>query len=104
MTLCDECHKKSICNTLCPEAEMFASQDQVCQKEITVSEIGVNINGLNIENWPVKDTFSPKQAQIANALGLGYTHRRVCQIFQISSNTLRWHIYKIRQKSFATSL
>jgi DNA-directed RNA polymerase specialized sigma subunit len=30
--LCEDCDKRSVCQTLCPEAEMYVNQDQVKQK------------------------------------------------------------------------
>lgn len=44
MALCDDCPKRSICNTLCPEAEVYANQDYVEQSELTETELLFDFN------------------------------------------------------------
>ena len=46
MSICTECKKRSTCQDLCKEAESYVDQDNISQKEITFSELGVSIGAV----------------------------------------------------------
>jgi DNA-binding NarL/FixJ family response regulator len=98
LTICSDCPKKGICQSPCPEAEFYASQDTIPKSELTTTELDINPEKCNIMTiWPEKEVQTSKQVDIANALLSGYSHQKICKVFDISSITLRWHIHKIRK-------
>ena len=103
MSICDNCCKRSICNTLCPEAEAIVSQDYVTRTEITTTELGISVAFSNFKPWPEKREEIPKKVQIAHAIFSGKGCREICQMFNISSNTFYVYRHNIR-KSFTRSL
>ena len=94
MTLCDDCPKKDICQTLCPEAELYANQDYVPQKQLVFTH-------QNIKKWPEKDArraYTVTEMAILNALADGLTRECICKVLGITRSTLRVHIKNIRDK------
>jgi len=45
--LCKTCKKRSTCTSLCPAAEQYVNQDYIRKKEITYTELGIDINNLH---------------------------------------------------------
>jgi len=66
--LCEKCEKRDICEKLCPEAEKYAGQDYVPQRELlyrTGDVIDVfEENELPIPPMDWGDTFLKKKEQI----------------------------------------
>jgi DNA-binding NarL/FixJ family response regulator len=92
--LCTECPSRAICSTLCPEAELYAKQDEAAQRELT---IGLPRYG----QWPEpfeKSPFTPTEKKILHALVDGKTRSEIAKELGISRETLRKHIGNIRKK------
>jgi len=94
--LCEECNKKHLCTTLCPEAELFINQDTVPQREKTV--------GLPTPKpWPefISSVYLTKmQREIVTLLGRGLTRKDVCQTLEITRVALRMHMKRLREKCY----
>ncbi len=114
--LCDNCSKRSTCRKLCKEAEAFASQDEVKQRELTLPEL---IREYPLEyasnlKWIATETemMNPKTAmpwrsgyhltktekQILTLLAKGFSRADVCELMNISRHTLRQHLSNAKKK------
>jgi DNA-binding NarL/FixJ family response regulator len=92
--LCTDCPSRTYCSTLCPEAELYAKQDEVEQKELT---IGIPKYG----KWPdalERNQFTPMERKILHALLDGKTRKKISEDLEISRETLRKHLGNIRKK------
>ena len=108
--LCEDCTKRSICNTLCPEAEMYAAQDEINQSELTISELGINGHLDNVARWPsyinvgislddiTYTKLTPKQKGIIVSFISHNSTTEICQMLKISKNALYIQTHRIRQK------
>ncbi len=88
------CPSRNLCKTLCPEAELYASQDWVNRQERTI--------GLPLYSkpWPEGSDalFTDTELKIMNALLDGKSRKQIQQLFVITAVTLRRHIQNIRKK------
>jgi len=92
--LCTECPNRSLCNTLCPEAELYVKQDEIAQRELT---IGIPRHG----KWPEtseKSLFTKTEKRIIDALVEGKTRKQIAQELGITRKNLRDLIYLLRKK------
>ena len=92
--LCQDCDKRDRCTELCKEAEEYANQDYVCQKELTI--------GLPKLKEPL-ELFSnvyltKREKEIVTLLGRGLNRADVCQVLNITRSALRINIYRLRKK------
>lgn len=80
---------------LCDEAEAFANQDYVQQREVTIGLVSYN----DIELLQIDNTFlTQTEKYIVTLLGKGLSRKDVCQVLEISRLALRAHIARIRKK------
>jgi len=93
--LCDQCEKRAFCSSLCPEAELFISQDEAPQRELT---IGLPKFG-QFPNSVSKTYLTDMQNRIMNLMGQGLDRRQICESLDISRATLRKHLWNIRGKT-----
>lgn len=104
--LCNECDKREICQTLCPEAEAYANQDYILSSEFTITEIKTDphekFNEWNIKKWPdfkPEEAFTRRQQEVLHALFQGKTRKEVAKSLNISIATVRSHIRYIRKRT-----
>lgn len=92
--LCLTCPKRSVCSCLCPEAEVYASQDVTPQRELT---IGLPRYG----SWPEsveKSLFTDLERKVIHALASGKSRKEISKLLNIKRETVRSVIYSIRKK------
>ena len=79
---------------MCPEAEAYANQDAISQKEL-------NISNPFWGKWPEpveKSKFTPTELNILHAFLDGKTREEISQSLKITRESLRRHIANIRRK------
>ena len=96
--LCQSCHSRSICTSLCPEAQAYVNQDEVEQKEETV---GLSVYG---RKWPqilrpIKP-LSQKQKSIVALIIDGKSNEEICDYLKMSSGSFRSEVSRIREKLY----
>lgn len=100
--LCTSCNKRELCAVLCPEAELFVSQDQA-----DWGATPVLYRSQDGEHIPVFDprmvreatvTLSPLETKVAVAINAGYTREQVAEITGISRGHLRKIIHSCKMK------
>lgn len=92
--LCITCPKRSVCSCLCPEAEYYADQDEVPQREIT---IGLPRHG----RWPEpveKSQFTKLEVKVMHALAEGKDRAEISKALGITRETVRSVIRNIKKK------
>ena len=94
--LCTNCTKRNLCSSLCPEAEMYASQDEVKLRELTVGapEYG------SLE-WPEpieKPLFTKREQQVISRLLDGKSREEIALDLGITRDNVRNIIQRIRKK------
>ena len=94
--LCQECTKKLLCTSLCPEAELYVSQDEIPQRELTI--------GMPIyvdKPWPEpkqKPLFTSMEMRVLDTLLDGRTRNQTAQLLGITRHSVREHLKNIRKK------
>lgn len=79
--LCDECPHRSVCSSLCPEAELYAGQDKVSQRE---KPIGLPRYGrMPMPKREIK--FTKKEEEIVRFLAKGTSKKKICETLEITS-------------------
>lgn len=91
------CPTRNSCQTLCGEAEAWANQDYVGQRELT---IGLPRTG-EMPELPANVYLTETECAIVTLLGRGLNRRDVCQVMDMSRETLRKHLERLRKKSHA---
>jgi len=92
--LCNECPKRAVCSSLCPEAELYASQDEVAQRELPV---GLPKYSVKIQ-WGVSIHLTKMEREILTLLARGLSREDICKTLDISRNTLRVHLRNAKKK------
>lgn len=96
--LCTDCPKRPHCNTLCPEAELYASQDWEDLQEITVGlpeYSKEDIAEKELQRKLNKFYQLPRKKQVLTLLERGLPRKEVCQILGITKENLRDIIRRI---------
>ena len=92
---CQDCAQKAVCSSLCPEAEMFISQDEVKSHDLT---IGLPRFG---KLPPIKRPSTPlseKQAEILKQIGKGKRKKEICKLLKITPKTYDNQLVLMRKK------
>jgi DNA-binding CsgD family transcriptional regulator len=98
--LCQECSKRNLCTSLCPEAEVFADQDWVGLKEIAIGTPtfgNVDLDDKLIRRYLYKLYKLPRKEQIGTLIAKGLTREEISQLLGITKKTLRNVIYEDRR-------
>ena len=91
--LCKTCPKHDLCSCLCPEAEVYADQDEVSQRELTV---GLPRYG----KWPEpreKPILSKRAKEVLLRLAAGKTRNQISQELGITRENVRNIIRRARK-------
>ena len=78
--LCNECSKRAFCSCLCPEAELYANQDQVSQRE---KPIGLPKTG-RFPTPKIRVKLTKREKQIVQYLAEGMTTREIAEVANIT--------------------
>jgi DNA-binding CsgD family transcriptional regulator len=94
--LCRECPNKPFCSALCPEAELFATQDKTARREYFLFS-------QPKYRKPSEQLFPPfqltkKEWQILTLLEKGLTRKEICKVLGISRDNLRVRLSLLRSK------
>jgi DNA-binding CsgD family transcriptional regulator len=93
-SICFSCHQRDNCSTLCPEAQIFAAQDEVRQKEIN---IGIPAFARQIETITPAPKLTLRERQIY-FLSIGLSRREICRTLNINPGNLRKQLQSLRRK------
>jgi DNA-binding NarL/FixJ family response regulator len=93
---CDTCKNYATCRELCEIAEQYASQDYISSREMPISLVNVPATKIleMISNVPM----TRKEQQIVTLFGYGLNRQDVSQTLNISRNSLRVHICRMKKK------
>jgi len=94
--LCETCEKREYCSELCPEAELFVKQDSVHRLEEPIGLLPVK---KFIKPSLKKHThLTSKEKEILMLLGKGLSRVDVCQLLNITPNSLQVHLSNAKKK------
>ena len=94
---CRTCKQFDQCRQLCEQAERYASQDDVKQKEETIG-IPVIIESVKM-NVADAVSLTKREREIVTLFSMyRFNRKEVAQYLNISRESLRQHIQRIRQK------
>lgn len=93
--LCQECSKRSICSSLCPEAELYVSQDEVRQRELPV---GLPHYSAGRMPTPRKVKLSKRERQIVTLQIDGKTNQEMSQSLNITLKNIHNIVSRIKRK------
>jgi len=100
---CQECPKKPFCSELCPEAHLYAAQDETHRQELLIGPIKYS----NPENLPISPPDLAKltktEKKILTLLGMGLNRREVSKLLAISRENLRVRLFELKRKFNAFS-
>jgi DNA-binding NarL/FixJ family response regulator len=105
--MCNHCTKRSICRSLCPEAEAYANQDQVEWEEtprMYTLDNGEKVRVFRVSSREDLDdeenqSFTPTEKKVLHLLGEGNTRDEIAQQLDISRDNLRKVISNLRKKA-----
>lgn len=80
--LCNECNKRDLCTSLCPEAEVYVNQDAP-----NYHRAGEGVH------------YTPREKQILALLAKGNTKALIRKYLKLSVPALNFHIINLRKKS-----
>lgn len=92
-TFCQDCPSKAICSCLCPEAELYVSQDEKPQRELTLKSPRFG----KIE-WPESYDLTDTEKQILTLSARGFNRRDIAEMLNISRQSVRQHISNAKKK------
>lgn len=93
--LCLTCPKRSVCSCLCPEAEVYANQDEVAPRELT---IGLPRHG----KWPEpveKPLLSKREREVLWRLASGEDREKIAKELGITRKNLREIIRRAKKSA-----
>lgn len=82
---------------MCPEAEIFASEDEVELKEVT---IGIPHFGKKIGEIGPEISLTFRERQIYSLWMGGLNRKEICKTLKITGKNLRTRLHDINQKMF----
>ena len=91
--LCQTCPHKQFCSNLCPEAEAYASQDEVEQTEL-------NIGLPRYGKWPEtveKPLLSKRERDVLSRLAEGKSRNQIAQELGITRENVRQIIRRTKK-------
>ena len=89
------CRNRDKCSSLCEKAVKYVDQDQVILKEI---RIGNPVYGSKIEEIQVSDSLTVREGEILRLWVSGMNRREIRKLLNISTGSLRFHLFNINQK------
>ena len=94
--LCQECHKKPFCSHPCPEAELFASQDNIPRREFFHFSEPRYMKPLGRAGDMPR--LSKKEWKIVTLEKKGLSREEICKILEISRLNLSVSLSRLRSK------
>jgi DNA-binding CsgD family transcriptional regulator len=91
--LCQECPSKSICQSSCPELELYLKEIEVPQRELP---IGLPSHGT--PSWSSSVHLTDLEREILTLLAKGMSRGDVCKLLNITRGTLRVHLTNLKKK------
>ena len=95
--LCQECPSRAVCQSPCPELNLYLKEVEKPQREKT---IGQPHYSRRFE-WPSGVDLTRTEKEIVTLLGRGLSRPQVCEALNITRETLRKHIQRMKKKSHA---
>ena len=92
--LCLECSRRSVCRSLCADAERYARQDHVGRDELPLGLVrhGSFPNGSSLY-------LTDREREILIMLGRGLDRSDICELLNITRPNLRKIIERVRRKA-----
>ncbi len=90
--LCTDCPNRKYCNSLCPEADIYANQDWGYLQELTIGIPSFTKKDIvDIEKEKVISSFNQlsRKKQVMALLGEGLSREEVAQVLGITRRNLR---------------
>lgn len=102
--MCTKCEKRKKCTTLCNKADKYASQDRVGQGDESINpkgDVSEMFANTSAKEWPeLKENthLTPTDKEVVTLLSRGLNRKDVCQVLEISRQTLRKRLSRMRKK------
>lgn len=77
--LCKTCKKRLTCTRLCPAAEAYVNQDYVKRKEITFTELGIDIDAVKKPDNDTETNLTKNQLLIWELHINGYSNHEIAK-------------------------
>ena len=91
---CSNCPSRWFCKELCDSAKLYVGQDYVYRTELPIELLPP----MQLPHVGCPTHLTPKERKILTLLGSGLSRKEICQELDIKGNTLRWHIFNIKEK------
>jgi DNA-binding NarL/FixJ family response regulator len=95
--LCRTCPSRSFCAVLCDRAEVYADQDYVLQRELTIGLPMAECKEEMITDDDEPD-YTPMQKNIVRLISRGKNINYICEVIGITKDSYYHHISRIRKK------
>ena len=100
--LCQSCNKRELCKALCPEAELYVSQDERDWGETPTTYVDPDSQELRVFD-PVTGAddpmLSPFEKVVLSRLVDGHSRKRIAASLGISREYLKKIIQRLRKKT-----
>jgi len=98
--LCKTCKKRSTCTSLCPEAEKYVNQDYVRRKEITFTELGIDIDSIKKSDSNTETNLTRNQLLIWELHISGYSNHEIARLLDKDRSYIIKTIKKLKDYYF----
>lgn len=110
MSLCKDCPNRSICMSLCPEAEVYANQDYIPRTELPIGlpryikEAEGKIDPVELEANTIINAILERLAKKNRGLKieylyhLGFRPKEISQLLGITIKSVRNRLSKMRKR------
>ena len=97
--LCRNCKDREICKELCPPAETYVSQDEIKEHDLLIGDGVEFLKDEDVLEVTEDLPLTPREEEIVTLFRLGATRLQVCEVLNITRDTLRINIHRIRIKA-----
>lgn len=94
--LCQECTKRHLCQSECPELSLHLKEIEKPQREITFGFLGNPRKIPWASSNPVN--LTKREQEILMLLGQGLSRRDVSEMLDITLNSVRVHLFNVKGK------
>jgi DNA-binding NarL/FixJ family response regulator len=92
--LCENCEKRLVCQSACPELELHLKEIEKPQREKTVGLPNYSARAA----WPSGVELTKQEKKIGTLLAAGVDRGMICEQLNITRKTLRNIIHELRKK------